>query len=108
MTKFKKTMRTFFTDEDGMNPRDFLLLLASFIVLSFFLLCIGFLLFQKDIPTDLFVVMDRLDTVLMTVITGTMGVQAVESISKSIASRKETPVDTPSEPQKDKVEDDII
>ena len=106
MTKIKKTMRTFFTDEDGMNPRDFLLIMAAFIVLSFFLLCIGFLLLQKDIPADLFTVMDRLDAVLMTVFTGTMGVQAVESISKTISNRKTA--DIPDEQQKDKVEEDII
>lgn len=89
MSNFFSKFRTFFTDEDGLNPKDFLLLVGAGVLIITFVASMTFVVTTKAIPPDLFKLMDRLDGVLMTIFGGTMGVQAAESAGKYLVKREE-------------------
>lgn len=79
MAELTRKFKTFFTDDDGLNPKDFLLLVGTILFLIIVGMALIFLVVDKEIPPDLFKVLDYTNGVFMTIFGGTMGVQAAES-----------------------------
>lgn len=107
MELFKSKIRTFFTDDDGLNPKDFLLLVGTVLFIIIVMMALVFLVVNKEIPPDLFKVLDYTNGVFMTIFGGTMGVQAAESAGNywvkktEIENRHNQPPTTPEvEPHK--------
>ena len=77
----KKDRKTFLNDEDGLSAKDYLLIVSTSIFFLFVTIGLLLVLFGKQIDGMYLSLLDMIVPVLMTVVGGVMGVQAVESFS---------------------------
>lgn len=78
-------MKNFLNDRDGMTAKDFLLLLSSTVFFLFVIIGLIRTLLNKPIDNNYISLLQMISPVLMTVVGGVFGVQAVDTF----ANRKE-------------------
>ncbi len=91
MAKRKKALpprkyRTFLNDDDGLSAKDYLLIVSTSIFFLFISIGLILVLTDKEIDRMYLSLLEMVVPVVMTVVGGVMGVQAVESF----ANRKKT------------------
>jgi hypothetical protein len=84
--------QTFLTDKDGLSAKDYLLIISTSIFFLFISIGLVLVLFQKEINEMYLHLLDMVVPVVMTVVGGVMGVQAVETFSNR---QKEEPPPAP-------------
>lgn len=91
--KTKITSKLFFlNDDDGFSSRDFVLVATVSMYFILFIYCIFSLIMYREIPSGAFDLFEATDSIIITVVGGTMGVVGIE---KYVASRKK-PEESPS------------
>lgn len=70
---------TFWNDKDGLSAKDYLLIISTFVFFLFITIGLVLVLFDKKIDEMYLSLLELVVPVVMTVVGGTMGVQAVES-----------------------------
>ena len=106
--KSEKLIKIFFlNDEDGFSSRDFLLIATVGMYFMLFTFCLGSLVVNQSIPSDAFKLFASTDSIIITVVGGTMGVVGIE---KLMTRPKKTSSDTKAhkEGQKETQPDDGI
>jgi hypothetical protein len=73
--------KTFVTDEDGLSAKDYLLIISTSIFFLFITIGLVMVLFQKEFDDMYLSLLEMVVPVVMTVVGGVMGVQAVETFS---------------------------
>lgn len=72
---------TFLNDDDGLSAKDYLLLISTSLFFLFIMIGLILVLFGKAIDTMYLSLLDMVVPVVMTVVGGVMGVQAVETFT---------------------------
>lgn len=72
---------TFLNDNDGLSAKDYLLILSTSIFFVFVTIGLIMVLFHQEIDKMFLSLLEMIVPVLMTVVGGVMGVQAVESFA---------------------------
>lgn len=80
---------TFLNDEDGLSSKDYLLILSTGIFFIFVSIGLIILLFNREL-NDMYIQLLEITTpIVITVVGGTMGVQAVESFNSRKNKKEE-------------------
>ena len=80
---------TFLNDEDGLSSKDYLLLLSTGIFFLFVSIGLVLVLFNQELSPMYLQLLEITTPTVITVVGGTMGVQAVESFNSRKNKRKE-------------------
>lgn len=72
---------TFLNDEDGLSSKDYLLILSTGVFFLFVSIGLIMLLFNRELSDMYLQLLDICTPAVITVVGGTMGVQAVESFN---------------------------
>jgi uncharacterized membrane protein YraQ (UPF0718 family) len=75
-------MKTFLNDSDGLNRRDFLLIISSFVFFGFVLVGLILILLNHQIDDKYIELLSMVSPVVMTIVGGLFGVQAVQEFRK--------------------------
>lgn len=89
----KGKFRHFGNDEDGLSARDFLMLVVVGLFSVAFVIGLIMILIVGKISKDFFSLLEISQPIFITVVTGVMGVQAVDVISTAITSKKSSDKD---------------
>jgi uncharacterized membrane protein YqjE len=81
-------MKTFLNDSDGLNRRDFLLIVSSLVFFGFVLVGLILILLNHQIDDKYIELLDMVSPVVMTIVGGLFGVQAVQEFRKPSNERK--------------------
>jgi uncharacterized membrane protein YqjE len=71
-------MKTFLNDSDGLNRRDFLLIVSSLVFFGFVLVGLILILLNHQIDDKYIELLGMVSPVVMTIVAGLFGVQAVQ------------------------------
>jgi hypothetical protein len=85
----KKRYKTFLSDTDGLSAKDYLLLISTGVFFLFVGIGLVLVLFDKEIDDMYLSLLDMVVPVVMTVVGGVMGVQAVEIFRKKKEPKQE-------------------
>lgn len=77
--KRKKKRTHFLNDKDGLSAKDYLLLSSTTVFFAFVILGLVMAAFNRPFDTTYLALLEMVAPVVMTVVAGVMGVQAVES-----------------------------
>ncbi len=75
-------MKTFLNDSDGMSARDYLLLLSTTVFFAFVVVGLVLVLAGIDIDDMYLALLEMVAPVVMTIVAGLFGVQAIETFKK--------------------------
>lgn len=75
-------MYNFLNDRDGLSSKDYLMLISTTVFFSFVVIGLVLVLFGKEIDDAYFSLLDSVAPVVMTVVGGTFGVQAVQEFRR--------------------------
>jgi hypothetical protein len=73
---------TFITDDDGMTARDWLIVVSTAVYFTFLAIGLTMLLFGRPLDPMYLALLDSTMPVVITVVGGVMGVQAVETFKR--------------------------
>jgi uncharacterized membrane protein YraQ (UPF0718 family) len=82
-------MKTFLNDSDGLNRRDFLLIISSLVFFGFVLVGLILILLNHQIDDKYIDLLGMVSPVVMTIVGGLFGVQAVHEFRNPSRSYKD-------------------
>lgn len=83
MSRSHRKRKTFLNDADGISAKDYLLLVSTVTFFTFLTLALILVLAGRKIDPIYLELLDMATPTLVTIVGGVMGVQAVESFSKT-------------------------
>lgn len=85
-----KKLRNFINDTDGLSAKDYLLLVSTSVFFFFIIAGLIMAMFNRPFDANYLALLDMVVPVVMTVVGGVMGVQAVETFSNRKNNNDET------------------
>lgn len=87
--------RNFLNDEDGFSQKDYLLLLSTSIYFVFMTIGMILSLTERTVNETYIKLLDMVDTVVITIVTGVFGINAVQELRKERPKPKEDETNPP-------------
>lgn len=87
--------RNFLNDEDGFSQKDYLLLLSTSIYFVFMTIGLILSLTERTVNETYIKLLDMVDTVVITIVTGVFGINAVQELRKERPKPKEDETNPP-------------